>query len=82
MTSMVDHSQNMGSHVDAMEQHHAELGGGIGQLYAALEQAQQLMQTLTEAYTALSGTHAGMQQTVDGAKQTAASLQEGAQQAQ
>ena len=76
---VTEHAQTLNGHVDAMEAHHAKLGGGVTQLYAALELANQLLQTLTEAYGELQGTHAEMDQTVQGARQTATSIHEEAQ---
>lgn len=77
---MDDHAQNMHGHVDQLENHHAKLGEGVTQLYSAIEMASQLLQTLTEVYGQLQGTHAEMHQSVQGARQTASSIGEEAAQ--
>lgn len=73
---MTDHTAAMHGHVDQLENHHAKLGGGVTELYAALDLCAQLMQKLTEIYGELQGTHAEMHQTVQGARQTASAAHE------
>ena len=73
---LTDHTQAMHGHVDQLEGHHAKLGEGVNGLYAALEQCAQLMQTLTDIYNQMQGTHAEMQQTVQASRATAQSAHE------
>jgi outer membrane murein-binding lipoprotein Lpp len=77
--TMMNHTQAMHGHVDQMETHHAKLGGGVTDLYAAIEQCAALMQTLTQIYNELQGTHAEMHHTVQASRQTAATAHEEAQ---
>ena len=77
--TMMNHTEAMHGHVDQMEQHHAKLGSGVTDLYEALELASQLLQKLTVIYGELQGMHGEMHQTVQGARQTASSAQEAAQ---
>ena len=73
---LTDHTQAMHGHVDQMEGHHVKLGEGVASLYAALEQCAQLMQTLTEVYNQMQGTHAEMHQTVQASRATAQNAHE------
>lgn len=71
-----EHTQAMHGHMDQLEGHHARLGGGVTELYAALDLAAQLMQKLTEVYGELQGTHAEMHHTVNNARVTTSSIHE------
>jgi hypothetical protein len=73
---LTEHTQAMHGHVDKMEEHHAKLGSGVTDLYAALELCAELMQKLTAVYTELQNTHGEMHQTVHAQRATAASAHE------
>ena len=77
--TMMDHSQAMDGHVQALDQQHAEIGNSVNELYAALEQLNALVQMITNLYTNLQGTHSVMAQSMEGAKQAAGNIQAGAQ---
>lgn len=80
MTSMADHTETMGGHIGAMRAQHEQMGGGITQLYEALALAQQLVDSLTAAYSELASGHEGIRAAVESADAHVGTMRETAQQ--